>query len=160
TLVLRLDLAGDPPLRALLGRSREAALGAYAHQDLPLEKLVEALAPGRSLAHAPLFQVVLALQNTPAAALSLPALDVETLALANGTAKFDPLLALEQGAGRLDGYLEYGTDLFDRTTAERLLRHFETLLAGALADLDCRISELPLLAGAEQEELTALASGE
>ncbi|HXO42179.1 MAG TPA: amino acid adenylation domain-containing protein, partial [Thermoanaerobaculia bacterium] len=156
TLALAGDLAGEPLFAEHLGRVRETALGAYAHQDLPFEKLVEELDPRRSLAHAPLFQVLLSARDMPAAAAAvLPGLELAPLGTALGAAKFD--LTLEIGAGEsADGYgaeLEYNTDLFDRATAARLLRYFETLLAGALADPAARVGELPLLSPPERSQL-------
>jgi amino acid adenylation domain-containing protein len=156
TLALAGDLAGEPLFAEHLARVRETALGAYAHQDLPFEKLVEELDPRRSLAHAPLFQVLLSGRDMPAAAAAdLPGLELAPLGTALGAAKFD--LTLEIGAGEsADGYgaeLEYNTDLFDRATAARLLRHFETLLAGALADPAARVGELPILSPPERAQL-------
>ncbi|HEY6320474.1 MAG TPA: amino acid adenylation domain-containing protein, partial [Thermoanaerobaculia bacterium] len=156
TLALAGNLAGEPLFAEHLARVRETALGAYAHQDLPFEKLVEELDPRRSLAHAPLFQVLLSARDMPAAAAAvLPGLELAPLGTALGAAKFD--LTLEIGAGEsVDGYgaeLEYNTDLFDRATAVRLLRHFETLLAGALADPAARVGELPILSPPERAQL-------
>jgi amino acid adenylation domain-containing protein len=156
TLALAGGLAGEPRFTAHLARVRETALGAYAHQDLPFEKLVEELDPRRSLAYAPLFQVLLSARDLPAAAAeSLPGLELTALGTELGAAKFD--LTLDVGASGIAGEtaaeLEYNTDLFDRSTAARLLRHFETLLAGALADPAARVGELPLLSPPERAQL-------
>ena len=104
SLVLRTDLTGNPTFRELLRRVREVALGAYEHQDVPFEKLVEQLKPERNLSHSPLFQVVFALQNAPAAPLKLEGLTATALAVDNGTAKFDLTLSLQEEAGELKGW--------------------------------------------------------
>jgi amino acid adenylation domain-containing protein len=153
TLVLRGDLAGDPGFAELVRRSREATLEAHAHQALPFERLVEELQPQRSLSHTPLFQVVLALQNAPAESLELPGLTLGGLGTAGGSAKFDLTLVVVEHSGSFGLDLEYRTDLFDGATAERLLAHFETLLAGALEKRDRPLSELPLLDAAERRQL-------
>ena len=124
TLVLRADVSGDPSFAQLVARVREADLGAYAHQDLPFERLVDALAPDRSLARHPLFQVMLAFQNTPEAILAAPRPDRSARpAPATGAARFDLSVALRErrgpgGApGGLEGRIEYSADLFDPATA-------------------------------------------
>jgi amino acid adenylation domain-containing protein len=152
TLVLRGDLAGNPTFLELLGRTREAALGAYAHQDLPFEKLVEELRPERSLSHAPLFQVVLTLQNAPVEALELPGLTLTPLAAGTGTAKFDLTLSLGTGPAGLGGSWEYDRDLFDPATVVRIAERFAILLAGVAADPAARLSELPLLSDLERHQ--------
>src|SRR5205814_2303115 len=109
TLVLRTDLSGNPSFREVLGRVREVCLGAYAHQDLPFEKLVEELQPQRDLSYTPLFQVMFALQNAPREALQLSGLTLSSLEVENQTAKFDLTLFIwEEGEG-LSGALEYNT---------------------------------------------------
>ncbi|HEY4588718.1 MAG TPA: condensation domain-containing protein, partial [Thermoanaerobaculia bacterium] len=155
TLVLRGDLAGDPSFRALLRRSREAALGAYAHQDVPFEKLVEELRPERDLSHAPLFQAMVILQNAPPAALDLPALTAAPQSADNGTTKFDLRLSLMETAAGLAGSLVYNRDLFDGATVARLGGYLETLLAAAVADPGLPLSALPLLGAAERHQLLA-----
>ncbi len=146
TLPLRGDLAGDPAFRTLLGRVREAALDAYALQDLPFEKLVEELQPPRDLARPPLFQVMVILQNAPAQRLQLPGLALSLQPVATGAAKLELLLSFAEVEDGLAGSLEHNADLFDRTTAERLAAQLAALLAGAAADPGQRLSELPLLA--------------
>jgi amino acid adenylation domain-containing protein len=153
TLVLRTDLSGDPTFSETLARARETTLGAYGHQDLPFEKLVEELAPRRDLSYSPLFQVMLVLQNAPQRAIELPGLLIEPLRAETGTAKFDLTLSLAETAEGLAGWLEYDLDLFDPATAERIAGHFGTLLEGAAADPGRRLSELPLLSEAEREQL-------
>jgi amino acid adenylation domain-containing protein/non-ribosomal peptide synthase protein (TIGR01720 family)/FkbM family methyltransferase len=153
TLVLRGDLAGEPSFRELLGRTRQTALAAYMHQDVPFEKLVEELAPERSLAHSPLFQVMFALQNTPSESLEIWDLRLQTVAVGETTAKFDLSLNLGEYDGELAGAVEYITDLFDAATIDRLIGHFERLLAAALAAPELMASELPLLHRAEHHQL-------
>jgi amino acid adenylation domain-containing protein len=153
TLVLRTDLGGDPSFLELLGRVRETALGAYAHGELPFERLVEELSPERSLGHSPLFQVTFGLAAEPAAAARLAAIDVEPLPLGSGTAKFDLSVYLEEAPDGLAGEIEYNRDLFDAATVRRLAGHLGTLLAGAAAHPEARLSELPLLSAAEASEL-------
>jgi len=153
TLVLRGDLSGDRPFRDLLGRVRETALAAWLHQDVPFEKLVQDLAPERSLAHSPLFQVMLVLQNAPVESLEARDLRFRPMTGAGTTAKFDLTLSLAETSEGLDGALEYAIDLFDSATVERFLSHLTYLLAGAAADSEKLISELPLLAPFEQHQL-------
>ena len=133
TLVLRTDLSGEPPFAELLARVREATLGAYAHQELPFERLVEALAPERDLSRPPLVQVLFTLQNAPLEPLDLPGLAVTASAVSTGTAKFELSCALTETDGRLAGTLEHDRDLFDATTAFRLADGFARLLAAAAA---------------------------
>ncbi len=154
TLVLRTNLAGDPEAGELMRRAREVALDAYAHQDLPFEKLVAELAPERDLSRPPLFRVLLALMDAPPMP-ALPGVAAEPLPMANRTAKFDLTLSLVPAGAGLEGWLEYSTELFDAVTVRRLLAHLERLLAG-LADPEAgetRLSTLPLLAPAERRQL-------
>ncbi|HEV2733755.1 MAG TPA: amino acid adenylation domain-containing protein, partial [Longimicrobiaceae bacterium] len=150
SLVLRGDLSGEPAFRELLGRVRETTLGAFAHQDLPFERLVEELAPERSLAHNPLFQVVFALQNTDRGVLALGDIEMEPLGLDEGGARFDLSATLFEDGERLVGHIEYRTDLFEGSTVERMAGHFRLLLEAALADPERRLSGVPLLHGAER----------
>jgi non-ribosomal peptide synthetase component F len=120
TLVLRADLSGDPPFEERLGRVRRVALGAYAHQEVPFERVVEALQPERSLSHTPLFQVLFALQNVPVGELELPGLSLSPLTLESVTAKFDLSLMLSETEQGLVGVWEYSTELFETATIERL----------------------------------------
>ncbi len=153
TLVLRADLSGDPTFRELLTRVREAALGAYAHQDVPFEMVVEALQPARTLSHTPLFQVMLVLDNAPMEAQELTGLTLNGLDAESGTARFDLTLELMERPDGLYGALEYNTDLFDAATIERMLGHFQILLEGIVADPDCQVSALPLLSEAERRQV-------
>ncbi len=152
TLVLRAGLADDPTGAELLLRTRAAALGAYAHQDLPFEKLVEELRPARRLDRRPLFQVLLA-HNAALPELDLAGLTAEPLEAATRTAKFDLSWLWRERGGSLAGALEYSTDLFDRPTVLRLAGHFERLLGGLAEAPEQRISDLPLLSEAEAAQL-------
>jgi amino acid adenylation domain-containing protein len=153
TLVLRTDMSENPSFQELLGRVREVTLGAYAHQDLPFEQLVEALQPERNLSHQPLFQVMFVLQNAPMSALELPDLTLSSLEMESSTAKFDLTLSIEDTEQGLVGSLEYNTDLFDAATISRMLEHFQTLLEGIVANPDQRLSDLPLLTQLERQQL-------
>ncbi|MCP4540464.1 MAG: amino acid adenylation domain-containing protein [Chloroflexi bacterium] len=154
-LVLRTNLEGNPSFRELLGRVREVALGAYAHQDLPFEILVDELQLERDTSRTPLFQVMFALENAPLEPPELPGLTLNLLETDNRTAKFDLTLSMTETAQGLRGALEYNTDLFDEGTIARLVDHFRVLLQGIVADPDQRISDLPLLTETERQQLLA-----
>ncbi|HEX2094189.1 MAG TPA: amino acid adenylation domain-containing protein, partial [Longimicrobiaceae bacterium] len=149
TLVLRTDLSGDPTVRELLGRVRETVLGAYQHQEIPFERLVEELAPERSLAHTPLFQVLFVLQNAEPEDLRLGALETEPMSVALETAKFDLTFAMHVGE-RIAGSVSYRSSLWRRDTMTRLLSSFERLLEGTVAEPRRRVGEIDLLTGAER----------
>lgn len=152
TLVLRTDLAGNPSFRELLQRVRQVALGAYAHQDLPFEQLVEALQPERDASYTPLFQVAFVLRN----ALHLeeiPGLTLSPLNVESETAQFDLSLVVERTERRLIAAFEYNTDLFDAAAIARMLGHFQTLLLGIVANPQAKLSSLPLLTEAEKHQL-------
>jgi len=154
SLVLRVNLSGDPAFELLLDRIRSMALGAYAHQSVPFERLVDELAPVRDPSHSPLFQVVLAYQDEPPSApLRLPGLELALVPVQTGTAKVDVLLSLIEGHGGLSGMWEFNTDLFDASTIDRLTGHLETVLAAVGTDAGCPVSELVLLTPAEQHQL-------
>src|SRR3712207_8196081 len=125
TLVLRTDLSGDPSFRETLRRVREATLGAYAHQEVPFERLVAELQPERSLSHSPLFQVLFTLQNAEGRGDALAGLEVSGVGAAMEIAKFDLSLELAATPQGLRGGLNYSTDLFERGTVERMLRSEE-----------------------------------
>ncbi|MGB8508751.1 MAG: amino acid adenylation domain-containing protein, partial [Pyrinomonadaceae bacterium] len=152
-LVMRTDLSGDPTFRELLGRVREVALGAYAHQDLPFEKLVEEFQPDRDVNHNPLFQVVFVLQNAPREALELAGLTLESVKVESGKTRFDLTMGVADRGQGLSLSLEYKTALYTEATISRMLGHFKTLLEGIVAAPDERISELPLMAGDELRQL-------
>ncbi|MEA2174637.1 MAG: hypothetical protein QOD00_2229, partial [Blastocatellia bacterium] len=153
TLVMRTEVSRELSFRELVKRVREVCLGAYAHQDVPFEKLVEELQPERSLSHSPLFQVMFVLQNAPQEKLELSGLTLDLLDIESGTAKFDLMLSLEESEDGLEGVCEYSADLFDEATVRRMLEHFRTLLAGIVANPDERISSLPLLTSNEEQQL-------
>jgi amino acid adenylation domain-containing protein len=153
TLVLRTDLSGEPTFRELLLRVRDVCLGAYAHQDLPFERLVEEFQPERDLGRNPLFQVMFILQNAPKPLRKVSKLTVKRMDVDSGTSKFDLTLGLAERDGKLIGFFEYSTDLFDRSTIERMAGHFQTLLQGIVADPDQPISTLPLLTEAERHQI-------
>jgi len=153
TLVMRTDLSGKPSFRQLLAQVREVALGAYAHQNLPFEKLVEKLQPERNLSRSPLFQVMFVFQNTPRQPWELPGLTITALEVHSGTSKFDLTLALEETSEGIKGGIEYNTDLFEAATITRMVGHFQTLLEGIVANPDQRLWDLPLLTAAEQHQL-------
>jgi amino acid adenylation domain-containing protein len=153
TLVLRTDTSGNPNFRQLLQRVREVTLGAYAHQDVPFEKLVEELQPERSLSQTPLFQVVFVLQNAPQGALELPGLSLSPMSYENPTSKFDLTLTMIDTEQGLIGGFEYNDDLFDAATIERMMAHFQMLLGAVAAQPDLPIAALPLLADDERRKL-------
>lgn len=167
SLVLRTDLSGEQTFREFLKRVREVTLGAYAHQDLPFEKLVEELQPDRSLRQHPLFQVVFALQNSPMESLELPGLTLSSLNIDFKTTRFDLEFHLWESSDSfrslwceqwehtegLRGVVVYNTDLFDKATINRMVGHFKTLLEAIVAKPESRVSELPLLSLIERQQL-------
>ncbi|MEO6196442.1 MAG: amino acid adenylation domain-containing protein [Thermoanaerobaculia bacterium] len=153
TLVLPSRLGDDPGFSLLLERTREATLSAYAHQDLPFEKLVKELAPRRDLDRTPLFDVLFALQTVTLPALQLPELAIAPLSGEGGAAKFDLSLSLSVGARGLGGGFEYDPALFDGVTVERLSAHLGSLLSAVVAQPDRPLSELPLLGEPERQAL-------
>jgi non-ribosomal peptide synthetase component F len=153
TLVLRTNLSGNLTFRELLGQVREVALGAYAHQDLPFEKLVEELQPERNLSHNPLFLVMFILQNAPIPTIELPGLTLRPLEADSGTSKFDLKLSIWESSEGFNGSLEYKTDLFDTTTIAQMISHLEMLLRHVIEQPDIRVNELAkILAKADREQ--------
>jgi amino acid adenylation domain-containing protein len=153
TLVLRSDLSGDPSFAELLQRVKEVCLGAYGHQELPFEKLVEELQPERSLSHNPLFQVMFLLHNAATELRDMGELRLQAHSVESTTAKFDLSLAVAETREGFKCSLQYSTDLFDPLTITRMLGHFETMLRGIVAAPRQRLSQLPLLTAAEQQRL-------
>ncbi|WP_326594000.1 non-ribosomal peptide synthetase [Streptomyces sp. NBC_01294] len=159
TLVLRSDLSGDPNFLQLLARTREADLGAYTHQDVPFERLVEELAPARSMARHPLFQVMLTLQNNAEARLELPGLNVEVLPAGTPAAKFDLDFQLAEdftadGAPMgLAGSITYAADLFDHNTAVTIGERFNRLLHAVTTDPSVAVNRIDILSEAERDRI-------
>ena len=153
TLVLRTDLSGDPGFRELLRRERATALGAYSHQDLPFEKLVEELNPERSLNRTPLFQVMIQLQNTPVEAESVADITLEPLELDTGAVNFDLTLSLADLRDGIAGTIRYNQDLFDPETISRIAEQFETLCESIVSSPDQRISRLRILRSSERDRI-------
>ena len=153
TLVLRTDFSGDPDFRELLGRVREVCLGAYAHQDLPFERLVEELHPVRDLSRNPLFQVMFVLQNSRQGTLKLPGLTLIPVEVDSGTTHFDLTLHIADTSDELVASLAYNTDLFETETIVRMLRHFQMLLETVCASPGRCLSELSLLTEAERQQV-------
>jgi amino acid adenylation domain-containing protein len=142
TLVLGTDLSGEPTFLETLRRVREMALGAFTHEDLPFDRLVEDLNPERDLAASPLVQVGFALQNVPIQALALPDLTLVPLEVRNETAKFDLTLFFWEHPSQFSGFIEYSTDLFDASTVERMAARFLKLLESVVANPEKRLSQL------------------
>jgi amino acid adenylation domain-containing protein len=151
TLVLRTDTSGNPTFRELLRRVQRVTLEAFAHQDVPFEKIVEELQPERSLSHAPLFQVMFSVHNMPEEAFELHGLTVSTMEADSGTIKFDLSLSWFETEEGLSGALQYNTDLFDALTIERMGRHLERMLQSFAALPEQRIAEASLPGGSERD---------
>ncbi|MDF5718830.1 MAG: condensation domain-containing protein, partial [Rhizonema sp. NSF051] len=152
-LVLRTDLSGNPTFLELLERVREMTLDAYAHQDLPFDKLVDALNPKRELNRSPLFQVKLVLENTQTPSLALPSLTISPLKVENKTVQFDLLLELDETEKGLFGIWEYNTDLFDTGSIVQMSRNFETLLGNIATHPEAKLSELKtILSKADKQQ--------
>ncbi|HEY0601332.1 MAG TPA: MupA/Atu3671 family FMN-dependent luciferase-like monooxygenase, partial [Herpetosiphonaceae bacterium] len=153
TLVLRADLSGNPTFAELLGRSREVALGAYAHQDLPFEQVVEIAEYEADISRHPLFQVFFILQNTPMSSVSLGDLTLTTVDITTETAKFDLAFELIETDIGIIGSVEYNTDIFEAATIARMIGHFERLLEYCVTNPEQRLSELVFLGETEQQQL-------
>ncbi|MHC0066348.1 amino acid adenylation domain-containing protein [Nostoc sp. UIC 10890] len=159
TLVLRTDVSGNPTFDELLKRVKNVALGAYTHQDLPFDQLVEAVQPERDTSRTPLFQVMFNVQDysqlpeIPGLALSLVKIETET-------AQFDVSLSIEITEQEVAASFYYNTDLFDAATITKMLRHFQNLLSGIAANSQARLSDLPLLSAAEHDLLLELSNNQ
>ncbi|NJL19901.1 MAG: amino acid adenylation domain-containing protein, partial [Leptolyngbyaceae cyanobacterium SM1_3_5] len=153
TLVLRTDLEGNPTFQTLLQQVRQVTWAAFDRQDLPFEKLVEALAPDRDLSYSPLFQVKFRLENAPTTSIEVPGLTLSLLSQTNPAAKLDLSLDLYETASGLVGSFEYNRDLFAPETIARMVGHFQRLLAAITASPTERIADLPMLTEAEQRQL-------
>jgi hypothetical protein len=152
-LALRTNYSGDQSFRDLLRRVRDTTLNAYAHQDMPFDKLVDELRPERTLTHPPLFQIVFSLQNAPTMEVRRPNLTLEPVLVDQGTAKFDLVLNMWETERGLKGSLEFNLDLFEPATITRMLRHFERLLDDIAARPDARLDELEMLSKDERSLL-------
>jgi amino acid adenylation domain-containing protein/non-ribosomal peptide synthase protein (TIGR01720 family) len=153
TLVMRVNLGGDPTVRELLEIEREMALGAYAHQDVPFEKLVEELQPERSFSHQPLFQVMVAMQNVPREASAIAGLTFNGEPMELQSAKFELTLIMFEQGDEIHGAFEYATELYDGWSIRRLLEHFERVLEGMAKNEQSRVNELPLMSEEERREV-------
>ncbi|GAB1510049.1 non-ribosomal peptide synthase/polyketide synthase [Actinophytocola sp. KF-1] len=153
TVVLRSDVDGSRSFTELLAQVRATVLDAFAHDDVPFERLVEALAPARDLSRTPLVSTMVVLQNNPGHALELPGLRVEEFMPPVASATFDLTLDFHERDGKLAGFAEYSTDLFDEPTIAAMIGHLRVLLDGIVADPDTRLDRLPLLSGAERHRL-------
>jgi amino acid adenylation domain-containing protein/non-ribosomal peptide synthase protein (TIGR01720 family) len=153
TVVLRADVSGNPSFQNLLKCVQETVLDAYAHQDLPFEKLVEELQPRRDLSRQPLFQVVFTLQNASQDEFELPGVKLRQMHPVGGAAKFDLSMVIEESSTGLRVYIEYATDLFEAATVERLTGSFEQLLKGMVEHPEGRVGELALVSEEERRQL-------
>jgi iturin family lipopeptide synthetase A len=153
TLVLRTDLSGQPDSLELLRQVKESTLEAYAHQDVPFEKLVEVLLPQRDLARSPLFQVLFVLQNVPWTAFELGTAKMTPLELDNGAAQFEISLILVETSSGMEGYVTYFTRMYDATTISRMIEHYQMLLSGVAANPKQPIAWLPLLTAKERKQV-------
>ncbi|MGP3963226.1 non-ribosomal peptide synthetase/MFS transporter [Nonomuraea sp. 3N208] len=160
TLAMRADLRGDPTFRELLGRVRDAALDAFAHQALPFDRLVTELAVERDVSRTPVYQTMFALQNYRGRTLDTAGLGAEPYPIPTVASRFDLALYLFEGGGGLHGQLAYSTALFREDTARRLVGCLETLLRAAVADPELPISRLPLLGPDERRRVLALGVAE
>jgi amino acid adenylation domain-containing protein len=152
-LTLRTDLSGNPTFRGLLQRVRTVTLGAYAHQDLPFEKLLEKLQPERDTSYSPLFQVALTLQNFPRQSVELGGLKLTPVASSSRVAKSDMHLAIEDSPDRIHGIWEYNTDLFEAATITRMIGQLQTLLKNIVENPDQEIEKIELSTENENREL-------
>jgi len=152
-LVMRTDLSGQLSVRELLRQVRERALEAYAHQDLPFEKLVEELRLDRDLSHAPLTQVVFTLQNAPLDELRLPGVRMSMVEVESETAKFDVVVNMWEERGEMHGWIEYNGDMFDETRIQRMVQHYENVMREMLDHQDGMVEEISMLSAEEEAML-------
>lgn len=145
TLVLKTDLSGNPTFKQVLQRVKDVTLGAYAHQDVPFEKLVDALQPDRDTSHTPLFQVMFLLQNLPSRGTKIAGLEFEQFSIETHTSNFDLTLAMEEHNEQLIGSFEYNTDLFEASTIQRMIAHLTNLLQGIVEHPDAPIHSHELM---------------
>ena len=150
-LVMRAKLDGNPTFVELLARIREVTLGAYDHQDVPFEKLVQALRPVRALDHSPLFQTMFSFQNFPFDDLELPDLTISPVEMDCGTARFDLTVEIYPRNGEMHAFFEYKTDLYLPETIAALQRHLMSLLENVVAHPGQHINSIPMMSGEEQK---------
>lgn len=155
TLPLRVRFDGVATVADHVARARQVAVGAYAHQDMPFDRLVSALNPERNASYAPIVQVLFGLMPKDLRRVELDELTFERMNIDLGTARFDLSVMIGEDHGAMEGFFEYSSDLFDRATIERMIGHFQTLLDGIIAKPDRPIGELPLLTDAEKHQLLA-----
>lgn len=153
TLVLRTDLSAAVTFDDAVECARQAALDAFAHQDIPFERLVEELNPERALGHNPLFQMMLVLLDDVREGFALDQLQIESREIEKGVANFDIYFSVMLGKREVTGWLDYNTDLYDESTVRRVFDHFRTLLDGVIAEPHARLADLPLLSAAERRQL-------
>ncbi|HKX28929.1 MAG TPA: condensation domain-containing protein, partial [Blastocatellia bacterium] len=158
TLVLRTRVDGDSSFKSLLQRVREVCLGAYAHQDLPFDRLVEELRPERELGETPLFQVMFAFQQAPRPQLEIPDLTLALCDIAPDTAKFDLCLGITETARQVQASLRYNREIFSGARMSRLIGHFNLLLESIAATPDLPICQLPMITPEERQAIKAAAS--
>src|SRR2546430_5901989 len=152
-LALRLNLVGSPTFHEVLARVRQVALAAYAHQDVPFEKLVEELQPERNLSHNPLFQVMFSVQNVVTDSLKLSGLKSRQFKLDNETVKCDLMLLMTDADQGLIGSVAYNADLFDTSTISRMVAHYERLLTSIVSNPNQRVRALPIMSEGERQQL-------
>ena len=153
TLALRTDLSGDPSFREVLARVRQVCLGAYAHQEVPFERLVEELHPQRDLSRSPVFQVSFIFQNIPLPTFNVGGLTMEPMEVESSTSRFDLELQVFDRPDGISGWFEYNSDLFDGATIERMSAHLELLVGGLVAAPEQAIARVPMLAADEEQRL-------
>ena len=159
TLVLRADLSGNPTFEEILQRVREVALGAYGHQDIPFEQLVEVLRPQRDLSRLPLFQVMFSLQYMSKERTDFDDLQLRELDINNRMTKFDLTVIVTEQEQELCCNIQYNVDLFEAATIHRLLEHWQTLLQGIVANPQARVGDLPLLSEEERQQVLVECNG-
>ncbi len=154
TLVLRTDLSGNPTFIELINRIKETALGAFSHQDVPFEKLLDVIHTDRNLSHSPLFQVMFVLQNTPMRVEPAADFDLEFIGVENNISQFDLTLTLNDTPQKISGGFEYNTDIFDRDSIEQMVAHFKRILAQMVRHPQQSITAVSLLRPEESQKLT------
>ncbi|MBP7241272.1 amino acid adenylation domain-containing protein [Amaricoccus sp.] len=159
TVVLRIDLAGDPTFRELIARVRKVTVAAFDRQDTPFERVVEALQPDRDLGRNPLFQVLFQLYTPHDARAGAATEQTKAITIDKGAAILDLSVHLAEGSGGIQGRLEYSTELFETATIRRIFEHFVRFLAAALATPGRRLSDIEILSGVERADALAAALG-